>query len=283
MNICITGGAGFIGSHLTNALIKENHSVTVVDNFTTGNAKYVNKDARIIKCDITDFASLQKFLNGFDVIFHLAAQTDVRVSQQNPDMDYQVNFSGTRNVADAVKDNGSKIIFSSSCAVYGNCDEPVPEESEARPLSKYALNKFQAEKLLPKNAFIARMFNVYGLRGNSFVNKACKAALKEGNIQIYGSGMQTRDYVHIDDTVAALIKGMNLKGTYNIGTGKESSVLSVVHMAESSSGSKIKTIFTDPVDGEIERSVADITKIEKEEWTPQISLADGIRQMCRAK
>ena len=283
MKICITGGAGFIGSHLANELLKQGHSVTVADSFARGNAGDVDKGAKMIKCDVRDAKSLKEIIDGYDAVFHLAAQTDVRLSLENPDLDYAINFTGTNNVLEAAYRSGSHIAFTSSCAVYGNCNEPAFEEKEANPLSQYAWNKLHAESLLPKSAFIARLFNVYGPRGNSFVNTACNAAAKGGAVNIFGSGLQTRDYVHVDDVVAALIKGLKLKGIYNIGTGKEASVLSVVHVTENATGKDVEMIFRSPIEGEIERSVADIGKMQEEGWEPKTTLTEGVRRLCRTQ
>ena len=281
MKILVTGGAGFIGSHLVDRLLREDHSVTVVDNFATGNAGNVDMDAKIVKCDIRDRDEFKKVAEGCDAIFHLAAQTDVRLSVENPDMDYQINFIGTKNVVEAAEANGAQIIFSSSCAVYGNCDRPATEDQDPKPLSQYAWNKLQAESILPKSAFIARLFNVYGQNGNSLVNKACDTALRNKELVVFGTGMQTRDYVHVNDVVSALMMGLERKGMFNVGNGKETSILSVIHLAELATGNKVKTKFASHIEVEIERSVADIIKIESEGWNPSVSITDGIKKLCR--
>lgn len=276
MKILVTGGAGFIGSHLINKLIELGHDVNVLDNLTIGDKSRVNEKANFIKGDIREELDIKKSMNGCEAVFHLAAISNVRES--NEDENFKINYIGARNVFIIAKKLGAKIIFTSSAAVYGNAKIPNKENIECNPISDYGKNKLKAEKFL-ENAFIVRMFNVYGPNGNSVINDFCKKTKIGKKITVFGSGMQTRDYIHVDDIVEALIIGLDNEGIYNIANGEEISLLSVIDEIENTSGEKIEPEFTIPNESEIKRSKADISAIKSLGWEPNVNLKEGIKSI----
>jgi len=274
MKILVTGGAGFIGSNLVNGLINRNHDVVVLDNLSHGKKENVNKKAKLIVGDVKIENDVRKAIKDCEVVFHLAAQTDARSSDE--DAVFQTNFLGSKTVFEQAKKIGAKIIFTSSAAVYGNTS-PASENSECKPISIYGKSKLKAEKLLDGQSFVTRIFNVYGKDSSSVVTKFSKKIIGFEDITVYGNGLQTRDYVHISDVIAALLLGIEKKGLYNIGTGKETSVLRIIDIISTLSKTKAHVKFSAPIEGEIKRSKANIDKIKKEiKWEPKIGIEEGI-------
>jgi len=272
MKILVTGGAGFIGSHLVKALLR-NHSVRVLDDLSTGKKENVPADVEFIKGDVRDGADVSRAARGCEAVFHLAALTDAR---ETGDKIFEVNFLGSRNVFAAAALNNARVIFASSAAVYGD-GKPI-ESGEVKPISDYGKSKAKAEKLV-KSGFIARLFNVYGSGGKGVINKFAMNIKQGEEIRIYGTGLQTRDYIYVDDVVSALMLGLTQEGTYNVGTGIETSLLNVVSEIEEACDSKAAIKSELPKEEEIKRSRADITKIRALGWAPRVSLEDGIRTL----
>lgn len=277
MRILVTGGAGFIGSHLLDRLVNEGNEVVVLDNLSTGKREWVNRKARFIAGDIRDPTTVATAMQGCNVVFHLAALTDSRSAD---DAIYQVNYLGSENVFKLAAAKECKIIFTSSAAVYGE-KFPCSESAKCAPISQYGKSKVKAEAMLQKldNAFIARLFNCYGSRSKSVVNKFCEKIPDYKDITVYGSGIQTRDFVHVNDVVNALLLGLENSGIYNLGTGIETSVLHLIDLIHEITKSKPNTKFTPPVEGDIRRSRAEIGKIRSIGWEPKISLEDGVRSL----
>ncbi len=272
MKILVTGGSGFIGTHLVNRLIEEGHDVTVLDSKPPQNRKvhYINGDIRSSE-------DVRRAMGGCKACFHLAAISQVR--NEDKDLLYKVNYLGSKTVFNEAEKAGAKIIFASSAAVYGKAPVPHKETSKCSPISYYATTKLKAEQLLKgTDAFIARFFNVYGPgAGTAAVNIFCQKMMNYEEIQITGTGRQTRDFVYVSDVVDALLLGLEHGGLYNIGTGKETSIIGLVEIIERMSRYKpnIKKVPAVPID--IERSVADITKISKLGWKPKTDLKAGIK------
>jgi UDP-glucose 4-epimerase len=281
MKILVTGGAGFIGSHLVDSLIAEGHEVVVQDNISTGKREWVNPKASFVAGDIRDYSTVENAIRGCSAVFHLAAQTDVRKSIEDPEYDYQVNVVGSKNVFAAAKWVGAKIVFASSAAIYGD-KSPASEGDLPNPISVYGRNKLEAEMLCPDGSFIARLFNVCGPRGHGVVNTFCEAMLKGKELEIRGDGHQTRDFVHVSDVVNALVIGLNTNGTFNVGTGKAISILDVLHIIESVFAKKAKVRFVPPVEGDILHSVANIQKIRGLGWKPKLSSEEGVHETAKA-
>ncbi len=272
MRILVTGGCGFIGSHLVEELIRLGHEVVVLDR-VKGNAK-----AEYIIGDINNIDDVKKAVSGCDVVYHLAALIDLRSTGKEED--YKVNYLGAKTVFDAAR--RKKIIFTSTSAVYGDAPLPLTEESPVNPISYYAENKLRAERLLQEisdNAFITRFFNVYGPGAKSFLNAICERIKTGEVIDVYGDGSQTRDYVYITDIVSSLILGLKNSGIYNVGTGIETSVMDIIRIAEKISGKKPNIIYEPSNPREVKRSVTSIDKIKKLGWEPKVSLEEGMRRI----
>ncbi|MFH0832939.1 MAG: NAD-dependent epimerase/dehydratase family protein [Candidatus Aenigmatarchaeota archaeon] len=272
--ILVTGGCGFIGTHLVNRLIELGNEVVVLDNISTGKKENLNKRAKLIVGDVRIPDDVGKAMKDCEACFHLAAITELR--DANDDLVYQTNFLATKSIADIAEEFGVKLIYTSSAAVYGNGKIPNNEEGECKPLSQYGKSKLKSEKIL-KNAFVARLFNTYGKGGNSFVNKLCKKIPNYDEFNVYGNGLQTRDFIHVSDIVDALLLGVENSGIYNVGSGKETSVLQLMDIVKEIANAKPLAKFTMPHENEISRSRADITKIKGLGWEPKVSIVDGIR------
>ena len=279
MNILVTGGTGFIGRHLVSKLVSKGHNVTAYDNFSTSKKDSIDK-VKIIEGDVRDVDDVQRAMKGIEAVFHLAAITEARST--NDDLVYNTNFIGSKNVFEVAKAAGAKVIFTSSAAVYGE-SKITKESDECHPISQYGKSKLRAEKLCPEGSFIVRLFNAYGPGGHSVINKFCKLIPKYEDVTIFGHGNQTRDFIYVDDVVNALVLGLEVSGTYNIGTGKETSVMEIVDIIHIMTKSKPNIKFGPAVPGEIMRSKADITNIQKTTWFPKTELPDGITMVLKSQ
>lgn len=279
MKILVTGGNGFIGSYLVEALIELGHEIVILSN--EENDK--NPKATFIKGDIRDAYDVRKAMDGCGLVYHLAALSDLR--NANDDDVYAVNFLGAKNVFEVAKQKNAKVIFASSAAVYGNSQVPNKETSECKPVSQYGKSKLRAERylqaLVPEH-FIVRLFNVYGPKGHSFINTLCKKMPNFEDIIVYGNGMQTRDYVYVTDVVNALLLGINNTGLYNVGTGQDYAVVKLVDTIHEITRCKPSIKFTLPQANEIARSRADITKITELRWQPTTTLEEGLKAVLEA-
>lgn len=277
MRVLVTGGAGFIGSHLVERLVNDGNEVVVLDNLSFGKKEWVNKKARLVLGDIRDPTTVATAIQGCEAVFHLAALTDARSADD--DAVYQVNYLGSENVFKIAAAKKCKIIFTSSAAVYGETF-PCKEDVECAPVNQYGKSKLKAEALLQRldaNAFTVRLFNCYGPRSKSVVNKFCDLIPDYKDITIFGSGLQTRDFVHVNDVINALVLGMNNSGVYNVGTCTETSVLQLVDTIHHITRAKPNIKFTAPVPGDIRRSRAETGKIKSIGWESRISLEHGVR------
>lgn len=296
MKVMVTGGCGFIGSHLTDKLIDKGHTVCIIDNLSTGDIKNLNPKAQFYQMDIRD----EKIKDVFEkeqpeVVFHLAAQINVRKSEEDPFFDIDVNIKGSVNVIKAFLNvkNHRKFIFASTGGVmYGDTDIfPTPETVEPFPLCPYGISKLTVEKYMVYFAafynlqFVSlRYGNVYGPRQNAYAEAGVIAIFStnilEGKTpQVFGDGHQTRDFVYIDDIIKANIIMMesSVTGIFNVGTGKETSVNQIFEYVKGASGKDIKKIHTDPKKGEIKRSCLSPEKINKMTgWKAEVDIKEGI-------
>ena len=272
MKILVTGGTGFIGAHLVDKLIELGHDVIVISN---KEPKRKNKKTKYAKGDITKKGDVEKAMIGCSVVFHLASLIDARSSDQKEMQ--RVNILGSKNVFSPATKNKCKIIFTSSAAVYG--DSKTKEDSRCKPISDYGKSKMEAEKLLGKDAFIVRLFNVYGPGGKGAVNIFCENIMENKPVNIYGNGLQTRDFVYVSDVVDALILGMKSNGIYNVGSGTEITVKELIEKIEKISRKKAKINYLPANKQEIRKSKADISKIKNLGWKPKVSLEEGIRNI----
>ena len=279
MKILITGGAGFIGSNLADRLISDGHDVVILDSMVSGKKENVNPKAKLFTGDIRDYDDISSSMKGCQAVFHLAAMSDAR---EEGDQNYNVNFLGAKNVFDIAKENNAKIIFTSSAAVYGDIHGACKETDKCEPLSEYGKNKLRAERAAGENAFIVRMFNVYGPRGNSVVNRFCERIPEYKEIHVFGNGLQTRDFVHVNDVADVLVMGLDKDGLYNVGTGVETSILNLIDMIFAMTRNKPNARH-DQEHKEIKRSKADITKLKAMGWEPKISLKDGVKSLLKQR
>ncbi len=297
MRAIVTGGAGFIGSNIVDGLTKNGADVWIVDNLSTGKKENLNNKAEFVKLDIADRNALEKVFKSVkpEIVFHLAAQIDVRKSVAKPAFDASVNVIGAINVFELSVEYGVKrIVFSSTGgAIYGEPEKlPATEETEVAPLAPYGVSKYCGEQYLNyfKRLFgiervILRYANVYGPRQDPLGEAGVVAIftgkiLKGANPVIFGDGKQTRDYVYVKDVMRANILAINGKeGTYNIGTGIETSVNELVKMFEKVTGKKITPEYAPPRKGEVRRISLSYEKAKKElGFEPEYSLEKGLRE-----
>ena len=272
MRVCVTGGAGFIGSHLVDRLIALGHTVLVIDNLTTGVREFVNPKATFIEMDVRD-VNIESIFADFkpQVVFHEAAQTMVPASMENPKMDCDVNLMGLINMLEAArKHNVAHFLMPSSAAVYGDLDTlPLTEDMIGKPTSFYGLTKLTGEGYLRiyEQAFglktvCFRYSNVYGPRqgdgGEGGVISIFTRLINEGQgLTIFGDGEQTRDFIYVDDVVEANIKAMNhpeLTGVYNISTNTSTSVNKLVSYFKSISNKDLPVYYEAERTGDIRHS-----------------------------
>ncbi|MCL2769441.1 MAG: NAD-dependent epimerase/dehydratase family protein [Solirubrobacterales bacterium] len=299
MQAVVTGGAGFIGSHLVDALVGDGHRVTVIDDLSSGEGRRIHREAQLCELDIVDRARLEDAIERAapEAIYHLAAQASVTASVKDPARDCAVNVQGTLNVVDVASRLGVPVVFTSTGgALYGD-DAPLPtaEDFIPAPLSPYGASKWAAESYVGTWArasgvphAICRLGNVYGPRQNPHGEAGVVAILSlhlhAGTTPtLYGHGTPTRDYIHVDDVVRALLVAHGRAGTFNIATGVESDVSIVWEHLREVADSQIEPQLADLRAGELERSRLDVSHAARElGWTAQVPLREGLRQTYRA-
>jgi len=294
MKILVTGGAGFIGSHIVDAYIKQGHNVVIIDDLSTGDIKNVNPRAVFINQDIQNSQIEQAFKEfEFDIINHHAAQINVRRSLEDPLFDARVNVIGSLNLLNlSAKYKIKRFIFSSSGgAIYGEPENyPITEDFSAEPLSPYGAAKFAVEhyikvfaKLYNFDYVILRYSNVYGPRQISkseagvisiFINQI----LENKECFVNGDGEQTRDYIYVSDVVKANLLALNANSDYfNIGTGIETSVNTLLDVLGKILNKEIPHKHRAPICGEVFKNVLNFSKVKKIlGWTPEVPLIKGI-------
>ena len=297
MKVLVTGGAGFIGSHLVDRLVQEGHDVVVVDNLSTGKRRNLNRAARFCKLDIQSWRLERVFRNERpQVVMHLAAQMDVRKSVEDPIFDAQVNVLGMLNVLQqAVRHGVRKVVFSSSGgAIYGEQEiYPAPESHVTRPLSPYGISKLCGEQYLSYYQRVSglrmvnlRYSNVYGPRQDpdgeaGVVAIFIQKLLNNEQAIVNGNGRQTRDFIYVEDVVEAnlVVMGQDIQGTYNVGTGEETSINDLLGILISHTNSTCKEVHGPAKNGEQVRSVIDSSKLHQElSWEPKVELREGLKR-----
>ncbi len=295
--ILVTGGAGFIGSTLVDKLIDQGHAVTVLDNLVTGRRDYLNQAADFWERDILDPELITLMQTAkFDLVYHLAAQIDVRISVSDPVFDNQINVLGGLNLLTAARQSGVKkvVMASTGGAIYGETEElPTSESAPTYPLSPYGIHKLTLEKYLNYyyqvyglNYTVLRFANVYGPRqykgGEAGVIAVFTEAMAKGKTCVlYGDGQQTRDFVYVDDVVAALVSAAEIdcRGEINISTGVEIDMWQMVAAIEAAASDKLKLDRAPARLGEQRRSVLlNRRALETLNWRPQIEFAEGVRR-----
>ena len=296
-NILVTGGAGFIGSHLCKKLSSLASTLTIYDNLSNGkveNIKHLPK-VHFVKADILNLKKLQS-QERTDLIYHLAAQVVVPYSMENPIEDFETNARGTLNVLEKARKDDARVVFASSAAVYGNTTQlPTPETNGFSPDSCYGLSKVVGEeycnmysKQYGLDITILRFANVYGPKCHGviedFLNKISR---NPEELEIIGTGMQSRDFVHVYDVVEALILSATsevaIGDTFNIGFGKTTTIIDLAKIILKILGLTEKTVLKPtnvPWQGDIRVIWFDISKVEKIlKWHPKITLEDTLKEL----
>ena len=303
MRALVTGGAGFIGSNVVDGLLARGDEVTVVDNLTTGRRENLEQalagGATLVEADIRDAEALADLFGQVkpEVVFHLAAQIDVRKSAADPAFDARVNVEGTINVLQAARGAGTPRVVSTSTggAIYGEAQQiPTPESHPNAPEAPYGQSKFAAEgycelfrRLYGLSTVSLRYGNVYGPRQDPLGEAGviaifCGRAKSGERPVVFGDGLQTRDYVHVHDVVAANLAAAesNSDGAFNVGTGVESSVLDVIEALNEAAGdSQLEFEHAPERPGEVRHIALDASRArELLGWEPQMPLAEGLEQ-----
>lgn len=293
MRAVVTGGAGFIGSTLVDALLTRDDEVHVVDDLTSGRREHVAADAALHVRDIREpladvFAEARP-----DVVFHLAAQIDVRVSVADPVADAASNILGTLRVLEAAQSSDAQVIFASTGgAIYGECDTPADEGAARLPLSPYGTSKLAAEEYLATwnrlygtRHVALRLGNVYGPRqdphGEAGVVGIFLSRLRDGEpATIFGDGTQTRDYVFVGDVVRAFVGSVGADGAvFNVGTGEETSVVDLWQACRAAAGRDVDAVHAPARVGELQRSCLDPHLAETTlHWRAEVPLTTGLRE-----
>jgi UDP-glucose 4-epimerase len=288
----VTGGAGFIGSHVVDALVARDDEVHVVDNLATGRRENLNAAATFHEHDIGEpldvlFAEVRP-----EVVVHLAAQADVGTSVEQPALDAAVNVLGTVNVLEAARPHGAQLVFSSTGgAIYGECERPAREDDPRLPVSPYGTAKLAAEEYLAtwnrlygSKHVALRFANVYGPRQLAKLEGGVVAIfmdrLRAGEgVTIFGDGEQTRDFVFVGDVVAAVLAAIGREGgVVNVGTGIETSVNDLFAACRRVTGSGTEAEHAPARPGDARRSVVDVSRAEAElGWRPATSLEQGLQ------
>lgn len=307
MRILITGGAGFIGSHLCEKYTKEGHTVICLDNFMSGNLTNVRhlldyRNFKLIKGDIRDFDLLEKIMRDVDVVFHLAAQIHVDRSYIEPKLTYEVNVMGTQNVLEVARMHDAKrVIHASTSEVYGSAlHVPIDEKHPLNAPHPYGASKIAADRMCyayiqtyGMNISIMRFFNIFGPRQRDIgyggvISIFTRRILNNTPPIIYGEGLQTRDYTYIKDVVNAYDLVLNHDGAItepiNFGTGKEVSVVElankIIKLCDKTG--EMEPVYIEPRIGEVKQLIADATKAENLlGWEPEYSLDDGLENFVQ--
>ena len=300
MKFLVTGGAGFIGKHLIVELLRDDHNITIFDNFSSSSKNDIvhllENGVSLVTGDILDYDLLLKSMSNYDFVIHLAAQTSVEQSIVDPETTIDINVEGTVNVLKScVKTNVKGLISTSTAAVYGSSPTPISETSQPNPISSYGASKLVTEynlqafsRFFGLNCISLRLFNVYG-NGQStdagVIRKFLKNISEKIPLEIFGDGTQTRDFVHISDVIQAFycaIRNIEAKRgkVYNIGSGSATSINELAALLLSGKGIDLQLIHKPALEGEIKDSKADISLAENDiGYSPQMSLSDGLASL----
>ena len=295
MRALVTGGAGFIGGHLVEKLVERSWDVIVFDNFERASLETLRAlppEAELRRIDVRDLDSMKKYVDDVDVIFHLAALTDVVESEAKRDEYWSVNVLGTENVLKVARDLGAKLVFTSSAAVYGELDEAAREDLKPNPISFYGVTKLEGEKLCRRyreeygvDVVVLRLFNVFGERARGGVVKIFLERAREGKpLIIYGDGEAVRDFIYVRDVVEAFLRasreGRAFGEVINIGSGKPVKIRELAEFISAISGVKIEH-----VEGRSEEILFSLANISKAKnilnWTPKVELFEWIKAQLK--
>ncbi len=300
----VTGGAGFIGSHITEELVKRGYQVIVIDNLSTGRLSNIEsilngKNAELVQGSIVNLALLRKIFSGVDYVYHQAAIPSVPRSIKNPKMSHDANITGTLNVLLAARDKGvKKVIYASSSSVYGDTPTlPKVEDMTPNPQSPYAVTKLTGEyyckvfnKIYGLNTVCLRYFNVYGPRQDpnspyaAVIPLFFRNALEGKSPIIFGDGEQSRDFTFVKDVAEANIQAAesNATGVFNLGNSQRITINHLAQLIIGLVGNKnIKPVYKDPRPGDILHSLADINKAKAFGYNPKYSLEEGLKEVVK--
>ena len=301
MKYVVTGGAGFIGSHLTEKLIEQGDQVTIIDNLNTGkekNLEHVREKIDFVKGDILDEKLINEITQDVNGVFHQAALASVQDSFTKPDKYHEVNVIGTRNIFESSKKNNFKVVYAISSSIYGNPERiPIKETDAKNPFNPYAETKLKDEELAIKYAEMGskiiglRYFNVFGKRQSKEYAGVIKLFLeqikKKQPPTVNGNGTQSRDFVHVSDVVNANILSMtsNIKRAFfNVGTNSSITILDLAKTIIDASGLNLEPKFRDALEGDVDKTLSDISLINKEiGWEPTIRLEDWLKKIITSK
>ena len=297
MRMLITGGAGFLGSALANQLAGEGHTVLALDDLSAGDPRRLAPEVLLTRGDVKDIPKLWTLLQGVDCVYHLAARVRVPESIHYPGDYNSVNVGGTVSVMEAMRDTGvRRVVFASSAALYGEQQhQPIRESQEAHPNSPYGVSKIAAEyyistlgALYQIETVSLRIFNAYG-PGQELppsyppvIPQLLKQAQTGGSLVIFGDGTQTRDFVYVDDVVAALVSAATAtavnRAVINIGSGREISINDLAAQVAQATSQRVSILHNQDHTGGVVRLVADVTQAQKLlAWQPQVQLEEGLR------
>ena len=297
MRYVVTGGAGFIGSHITKALVKQGHNVTVIDNLHTGkeeNLESVKDKIIFVRGSILDDELLEQITRNIDGVFHQAALASVQDSFSKPVEYNNVNVNGTENILKLAKKNNFKVVYASSSSVYGNPERiPIKESDKKNPINPYAETKLKKEELAIKYSKMGvkviglRYFNVFGKGQSKEYAGVLKLFLEQIRNKlppkINGDGTQFRDFVFVEDVANANIMSMESKidhEFFNVGTNTSITILDLAKTIIKFSGLDIEPIFGPPLKGDVKETIADINLIkEKIGWNPKTMLVEWIKEI----
>ncbi len=302
MSVLVTGGAGFIGSHTVELLLKEGYEVKILDNLCSGKKENISSildRVKLIIGDIRDKDVLRNAIKDSQYIIHLAAVVSVDEAIENPIKTFEVNSQATVQLLEFARIfDIDKVVYASSTAVYGEpIDIPLREDHPTRPINPYGAAKLAGEsameaynKTYALSTISLRYFNVYGprMRGGQYagvISKFLEAARIDEELKIYGDGNQTRDFIHVYDVANAnkIALESHEVGVFNIGTGKETKIIDLANLIIRLMGSRSRVLFVEPRPGDIYRSVADITKARRIlHWEPKISLEEGLKSLIES-
>ncbi len=299
MHILITGGMGFVGSHLSEYLLKQGHEITIFDNLSNSQIIPFETNIKIIEGDILDYQLLVESLKNMEIVIHLAAQISVSDSIKDPEKTMRINVDGTKNVLTACIENNIKnFIGISTAAIFGNQDGLLSETSSPSPISPYGKSKMMMEELIidyskkyDLNSIIFRFFNLYGPRQSpqyaGVITKFLKNIQANKPLEIFGDGNQTRDFIHIDDAVQCINLAINnLEGktgrVYNIGSGTSTSISKLANLLLELTGKNMPLQFKTGIKGDITHSRTLINLAKNEfNFEPKISLEEGLSRFLQ--
>ena len=299
MRFVVTGGAGFVGSHLVKLLVREGHQVKLIDNLHTGkmeNLEQVIEDIEFCELDIQDFHSMEKELKDMEGVFHQAALTVVQDSFKNPEKYHNVNVGGTENIFKIAQKNNFKVVYASSSSVYGHQNVvPILEDFEKRPINPYGKTKLDDENLAEKYAKYdvkiigLRYFNIFGkgqtLEYAGVITKFLDRIRDKKPPIIFGTGSQIRDFIHVEDIANAnyLAMDSNVSNLHvNVGTGNSISILELAKIMIDISNLDLEPIMEKALEGDIEKSQSDNTLARKSfGWEPEKKLEEWLKEIMK--